>query len=319
MNIDNKLLMILQYNFPISKRPFKEIGNDIGLKEDEVIRIIKTFSSMNIIKRISLHMEPMILDDRVRALIGFKVDRANIEKIAITVNKLKGLKHNYLRDDDKYNIWFTLKRSSKDDIEDEVKKFLGSGIISDYVILYTKKIYKLDVRYDLYKGISWSPPVVSEPDIDAFKKLDINRDLLKELIKGIIITERPFKIYTEKYGISEDSLIENILYLRKHRIIRYFGATLNSEEIGFSENAMIVFKSRENNINNIFIKLVKDIPEATHCIERKPDKVKWDFHGYIMIHSRDREYIKPIIDKVTEYDEITKYKVVYSEKNLGGY
>jgi len=319
MNIENKLLMKLQYNFPISKRPFEDIGDYIGLREDEVIKIVKRLYSKNIIKRISLHIEPMILDNKVRALIGFRIDKANIGKVARAINKLKGLKHNYLRDDDKYNVWFTLKRSSKEDIEDEIKKFLDYGIVDDYVILYTKRIYKLDVRYDLYKGISWSPPVVSDPDINAFKKLDIDKSLLKKLIKGIVITYRPFKIYTEKYGLSEDLLLENIHYLYRHRIIRYFGATLNSEEIGFSENAMVVFKSRENRTSNLFIKLVKDIPEATHCIERKSDEVKWDFHGYIMLHSKNRESIKPIVDKVMKYNEIIKYKVVYSEKNLGGY
>ena len=310
------LLMELQYNFPLSRRPFKDVGSKLKLTENEVIKLIRRLVNESIIRRISLNLEPMILDNRARALIGLRVKDAYIRDVGKMVNNIEGVKHNYLRDDRRFNLWFTLKLNSFEEINSVVGKIVSTGLVEDYIILPTKRIYKLDVRYDLYKGISWGPPVASKPDKSMLKKVNLNKDILMELSKGIKVVEDPFKELSSKYGFNIDTFLEELYKLFKYRLGRFFGATLDSYGIGFRENAMILISVDEDSVPNLFNKLIRDIPEATHCIERLPPNEAWRYRGYIMLHSRERSLITPIIDRLNHYNEVEEVSILYSIMDL---
>ncbi|MFU8767959.1 MAG: Lrp/AsnC family transcriptional regulator, partial [Candidatus Methanoperedens sp.] len=49
---DKKLLNIIQLDFPLVKTPFKQLGESIGLGEDEVISRIKRLCNEGAIRRI---------------------------------------------------------------------------------------------------------------------------------------------------------------------------------------------------------------------------------------------------------------------------
>lgn len=316
-DIVKTLLMELQYNFPLSRRPFRDIGSKLKLSENEVVRFVRKLVHRNIIRRISLNLEPMLLDSGVRALIGLKVEEKYARDVGRVINDIEGVKHNYLRDDKQFNLWFTLKLDTFKEINSIVNMILSTGYVEDYIILPTKRIYKLDVRYNLYKGISWSPPIESKSDKSMLKKINLDRDIIIDLSRGIDVVEEPFKEYLYKYGFSIDAFLEELHKLLKYRLGRYFGATLDSYGIGFKENAMILVSVDEDRVPNLFRKIVHDIPEATHCIERESPNNVWKYKGYIMIHSKERSLMTPIINHIKKYNEVDDVNIVYSIMDLG--
>ena len=50
--IDRKIIQILQDDFPIVGRPWKEVGDKLNLKEDDVINRLKRLNELGIIRKI---------------------------------------------------------------------------------------------------------------------------------------------------------------------------------------------------------------------------------------------------------------------------
>ncbi len=59
-------------------------------------------------------------------------------------------------------MWFTVKAKSVEEIEAIVESIAEQCGVDDYVILPTKRVYKMDVKYDLYRGVSWSERGLSQ-------------------------------------------------------------------------------------------------------------------------------------------------------------
>ena len=316
MNKDIELLMKLQYDFPLSKTPFSDLGEGLGLNEEEVLRIIDKYFRNKVITRIGAQIDYRLFGRKYRALIGFKVDKEDIASAAELINRLEGVKHNYLRDGSKYNVWFTISSDSEEDIYKVVWRSAEKIGVEDYVILPTRRVYKLDVRYDLYKGISWSPPILQKTHISSLEELDIDFNLINDLIYHFNLVKRPFKLLSIKYDVKEDSILDIIEKLYSLGVMKFFGAQLNPEKISFKENAMIVLKIEDDKTKEICMSLVKKFSEITHCVERTADLVKWNFPIYFMIHSKERNMINSIIKSVSQLSGVIETKSLFSIVNL---
>lgn len=127
--LDKKLIVLLQERFPLVSRPFKALARSLSVSEDDVIRRTKRLKARGIIKRIGPVHNPQNLGYRRRALVGMLVPENELEKTVKIVNSFAEVTHNYLRQDDSFNIWFTLicpTQKRVDDIIREIK--LKSGI-----------------------------------------------------------------------------------------------------------------------------------------------------------------------------------------------
>ncbi len=90
------LLMELQYNFPITRRPFLDIARRIGEDEDWVLDETRNLMSNGLIKRIGA-----IVNYRSRglvsALIGVNVPSELIDDVARAINSDPQVSHNFVR------------------------------------------------------------------------------------------------------------------------------------------------------------------------------------------------------------------------------
>ncbi|NON62916.1 Lrp/AsnC family transcriptional regulator, partial [Acidianus sp. DSM 29099] len=55
-DLDKKLLMELEYNFPVTVSPFQTIAERLNLTEEEIISKIKVLIDNEIIKRIGMYI-----------------------------------------------------------------------------------------------------------------------------------------------------------------------------------------------------------------------------------------------------------------------
>ncbi|MEO1784262.1 hypothetical protein V4762_04195 [Thermodesulfobium sp. 4217-1] len=143
--VEETLLEKIQHNFPIVEKPFDELGAQLGISGQEVIKILQKLKSEGIIRLIGGVFDPRKLGFK-GTLVGLKVDNDHIENVVERINKCHGVSHNYLRDHE-YNLWFTLIMPSKEEIDafiDDLRK--EEGIIS-LVELPAKRIFKIDVRF----------------------------------------------------------------------------------------------------------------------------------------------------------------------------
>ncbi len=309
MNIID-LLMTLQYDFPIHETPFRVIASKFKIGEDKLIQEIKNLKSNKIIRRIG-----SVLNYRSRrleaALVALEVPEPYVEDIAHHINNLGGISHNFLRNH-KFNIWFVIKRKSIKDIISEVRDICNRYPINNFVILKSCNTYRLDVRFDLHKGISRAKILrqnQNPPRLEEVSKIPI--EALKE-IKDIDVCERPFEKVANKYNIDSKLLIFEIRKLIDYGVLRDFYAVLNQDAIGFKTNAMIVIKNYTDDIDKIL-----KLEEPTHIVYREQiysTDPSVNLSGiYLMLHAKDASIINDYVhDKLRNY----KREVILSMKNL---
>jgi DNA-binding Lrp family transcriptional regulator len=145
--INLKLLAAVQEGFPISPRPFRDLGRALGLEEDEVISRLAMLQKEGLVRRIG-----PILDLRrmgksgILAALAVPLDRA--DGVAEVVSLYPEVSHNYLRPNDSgYNLWFTVSGTEEriQDILQEIRAKTGLKML----VLPTLKIFKIGVKFDI--------------------------------------------------------------------------------------------------------------------------------------------------------------------------
>ncbi|MDV4343769.1 Lrp/AsnC family transcriptional regulator [Methanoculleus sp. YWC-01] len=145
---DRVLLQQVQDDFPLDPRPYRVLGEILGMPEREVMGRLTDLSRRGVIRHIAPILEPGSLGIRASTLVAMRVPEERMHEVAAIVNEYDGVSHNYRRDGD-YNLWFTIAAAD----EEELSKTLGeigrrSMIPSrDVLNLPVVRRFKLDVRF----------------------------------------------------------------------------------------------------------------------------------------------------------------------------
>jgi len=146
-DIDRKLLNEIQSNFPVTRRPYKDLGVRLSCSEDNILTRIKRLKKEGIIRRIGGNFDSQRIGFTT-TLCAARVSDDKIEEFVTAVNKYPGVTHNYLRDH-YYNIWFTFVAPNMKVIDryiDEIIKYTG---VEEILNLPAVKTFKILVNFDL--------------------------------------------------------------------------------------------------------------------------------------------------------------------------
>lgn len=141
------LLNRIQSNFPITPRPYRDIGADLGLSEEEVIERVRRLKSENIIRRIGGNFVPGKLGF-VSTLCAARVPENRIEAFSKIVNAYPGVTHNYVREN-AYNVWFTFIAPSMSLIDRYLEEIRNKSGVTDIINLPATHVFKIRARFNL--------------------------------------------------------------------------------------------------------------------------------------------------------------------------
>jgi DNA-binding Lrp family transcriptional regulator len=110
-DLDRRLINGWQGGFPLSERPFAEVGEKLGISEEEAISRISRLLESGYLTRFG----PLFNAERMGgglSLSALKVPEEDYERIAQIVNSFPEVAHNYAREH-ALNMWFVLATESK--------------------------------------------------------------------------------------------------------------------------------------------------------------------------------------------------------------
>ena len=145
--IDKRILNRVQSNFPITRKPYQTIADDLDLTEQEVILRLVRLKKVGIIRRIGANFVPHKVG-HVSTLCAAKVPEEKIAQFAEKVNRYRGVTHNYQRDGE-YNIWFTFIAPSMAEIEANLRQITVETGITDIINLPATQVFKIKAQFDL--------------------------------------------------------------------------------------------------------------------------------------------------------------------------
>ncbi|MGC8496999.1 MAG: Lrp/AsnC family transcriptional regulator [Thermoplasmata archaeon] len=145
--IDKKILALMQEAFPVVSDPYLELSKKLGISKIELFSRVKALYDAGYILKIS----PKYARNTkaIGALIALEVEKELEDKIAEAINNYEEVSHNYIRDSD-YSIWFTISTTSAKGFENIISKIREIKGVKNMLILSSKKLYKLNVEFEVY-------------------------------------------------------------------------------------------------------------------------------------------------------------------------
>ncbi|MBT4484231.1 MAG: hypothetical protein HOC71_11220 [Candidatus Latescibacteria bacterium] len=283
-----KLLAVIQSDFPIEQRPFRETAELIGWTESEVIMTVHT-----LIKNGTIRTFGPVFDARklgyVSTLVAAEVKNERITELAALMDDIDEITHNYLRDYN-LNMWFTITAGSEDimgNIFALIERFSG---VSRILNLPALKVYKIKAVFGAAKTASLTPKESTE-----YQPLDDKeKHIIRRIQDGFPIVEKPFKLVAEQMGIDESVILDTVKYWLKTGVIRRFGARLNHHNAGYTANSMIAWKSGDiDKLGQTFAAL----PYVSHCYRRQSYS-DWPFELYTMVHAKSESELDKLLSEM---------------------
>lgn len=99
------LLNDYQQNFPLSPTPYRDIAEQLGVSEEEVLLAFQLLAEQQMISRIGPVIAPNSIGNS--ALAAMAVPEKDLPRVAEIVNSYSEVNHNYEREN-RFNLWFVL-------------------------------------------------------------------------------------------------------------------------------------------------------------------------------------------------------------------
>jgi DNA-binding Lrp family transcriptional regulator len=145
--LDRKILNLIQTGFPIASRPFREIGERVGISEEEAIQRVKALKSNGAIRRIGGSFDSRKLGF-FSTLCAAKVPPKKLKRFNQVINSYPGVTHNYTRNH-AYNIWFTFIGESHEAVSHALEEIAQKTGVEEILSLPARRTFKIKVNFEL--------------------------------------------------------------------------------------------------------------------------------------------------------------------------
>ncbi len=311
-----KVLDLVQRKFPLEERPYKKLGDIIGISEARVIDHILELKENRIIRQISAIFNTSALGYKT-SLVAMKVPEEKVEDVARVINEYPGVSHNYLRPGT-YNLWFTIAVPPDQSLEAVVEQLRKESGSYPAIILPAIKKYKLAMVLDVIgdDGDPEEEEYESSNIIprDYFEPTEKNIRIVRCVQEDLPMERKPFAVWADQLGVAEDFLLKWLISKDKGGIIRRFAAVLDHRRAGFTANGMIVWHCDIEELDSLGEYLARQ-PEVTHCYHR-PAHPEWPYNLYAMVHGRTKGECLRIAARLASLPSLREYKVLFSTKEF---
>lgn len=295
--VDKHILDILQHDFPLLSTPFRAIGKEAGVPEQEVITRIAALKKDGIIRQIS----PIFDSSQIgyhSTLAALKVPPGSIEKIAQKLNEHSGISHNYLRDG-VYNIWFTLTMPRSVNLESEVTRIASACSIRESLFLPALKTFKIGFTLNM-TGSSRRrrlKPVLQS--LNQYEPVHLNPEFIRIVQQDMPLISHPFAEAAELLGVSEDAIIAMLEAYISKGWIRRIAAVLKPVQAGFPVNLLVAWSTKSQDVIDSLGMCAASFPTVSHCYQR-PFSSVWPYSVYTMLHGQTIEECDAVVAELAE-------------------
>lgn len=149
-DIDKKIVTLIQAGFPVCARPFAEIGEQLGIGEEEAIERIKAIKESGEIRRMGASFDSRRLGYS-STLCAVHVPPEKLEEAVEVVNSYLNVTHNYERNHH-YNMWFTCIAPSRERIIEILSEMEQRAGIGPIINLPAERLFKIQVDLPVIDG-----------------------------------------------------------------------------------------------------------------------------------------------------------------------
>ncbi|MFQ6030415.1 MAG: Lrp/AsnC family transcriptional regulator, partial [Dehalococcoidia bacterium] len=210
---DRKLLNLIQSQFPLVDQPYQQLGEELGITEEQVIDRLTELKRQNVVRQISAIFDTRRLGYKT-TLVAMAYEPESLHDSALFINRHPGVSHNYAREGSYYNLWFTLAVPPDHDLETTAQRMAQDTQALSVRIMPTVRFFKIGVNFDMVrqKGSSYnySPDGFDESAAKGWNKpvpiSESDRAAIRELQEDLALVPRPFDGMAQRLGLTNSGL-----------------------------------------------------------------------------------------------------------------
>jgi DNA-binding Lrp family transcriptional regulator len=271
-----------QRGFPLTPRPFAEIGRRCGLREDQVLGRFVELKSRGIVDRVGPVFRPNTVGASMLAAMA--VPPARLAQVAALVSAQRGVNHNYEREHS-INLWFVVAGSGEQPVRATLARIeQATGL--EVLRLPLLEEFHIDLGFDL--GTHAAPR--GQPPLELKRLSTEEKKLVAAVSEGLPLLPAPYGAIAQSTGSTEAAVIGRLGDMLADGRIRRIGAVIRHRSVGYRANAMAVWDVPESRIAALGRSLARD-PCVTLCYRRARARPRWPYNLYCMVHGRSRSRV----------------------------
>jgi DNA-binding Lrp family transcriptional regulator len=319
--VDAALIDGFQSGFPVCSRPFRAVGETLGVSESEALSRVKSLYERGIIRRFGAVLNPPVIGSSTLAAVRAPEER--FSEIADVINEYRQVNHNYRRDH-AWNMWFVITASSRetrDRILSAIEERTGCTVLNlpmltDFYINLEFPVVNTDrfARESVSNTDAVEATTISEESTGGLSALDAA--VLLEIQEGLPLSLTPYGDVARAVESEERAVIDSVSRLREAGCIKRIGCVVNHITTGFDANCMVVWDVPDEALEECG-RAVGALPYVTLCYHRpRRRELGWEYNLFTMIHGREAAAVDAQIDELaTEYLRY-KHERLYSTETL---
>lgn len=329
--IDGKLLDAAQAGISLVERPYRALGEGLGLAEGDVLERVARLKADSIIRNIGAIFDTSRLGYR-SSLVGFRLREECVDQAAALINAHPGVSHNYLRtfafsNDYRpasycpYNIWFTLAVPPESQLGlDGSVAVLAREAGADAARLFPAlRVFKIGVRLDMdAEGTGTRKEegqfFAGNGGAAGYCLNHAERQIVRVLQHDLALVEEPFREVARQCGLGVEAVLAGAQELLKRKIMRRFAAILNHRKAGYTGNVMVAWPVPEEKVEAIGHQMAQ-FRAVSHCYQR-PAYPEWPFTLFTMVHQKSREACEETVAAISHEAGIDDYAMLWTTREF---
>ncbi|MGM0590877.1 MAG: Lrp/AsnC family transcriptional regulator [Halobacteriota archaeon] len=319
-SVDAVLVDDYQSGFPVVERPFRVVGDHLGVSESDALDRVRRLRERGVFRRFGAVLNPPVIGSSTLAAV--KAPDERFDEIADVINGYRQVNHNYRRDHE-WNMWFVVtagSREKRDEILADIESRTGCEVLN----LPMLTDYYIDLEFPVVNEDRFARESVAETTVSATRiseeatgtlsTLDV--DVLLAIQDGLPLSLTPYRDVAEAVGADVDAVLDAIARLLESGCIKRIGCVVNHVVTGFDANCMVVWDVPDDELDD-YGTAVGSLPYVTLCYHRprRPEQ-GWPYNLFTMIHGRDPDVVDAKIDELADEHLPVDHERLYSTETL---
>lgn len=304
-DLDRMLLDRIQTSFPISRRPYDVLAEDLGHAASEWLGRVRRLTEDGIIRGIAPVFEPTRIG-HVTSLATLAVPSSRLDAVADMVSEYPEVTHNYSRDH-AYSLWFALVAHGQTRLDSVLRGIEARAACGPVYPLPTRRRFKIRVDFDFGSAAREASGI--EP-AGSPERIDVDPVLVHRLCQPLPLEAEPYDVLAASLELDPDSVIAEIIRYSRAGVIRRLGALVRHHRAGFGANAMVVFRVPDEAIGACGERLA-EFTAVSHCYERPP-LPRLPYNLYAMVHAHHDDECRALAAEMARAIGVRDYLALFT-------
>jgi DNA-binding Lrp family transcriptional regulator len=286
---DILLIEELHGGFPLSDRPFAEVGARLGMGETQVLQRLHRLLARGMLTRFG----PLFHIERAGGLFvlaAMAVPEADFDAVAALLHGMPEVAHNYRREH-RLNMWFVIAAETPAAAQEALGRIAFATALQVHAFPKERE-YHVELRLPLRSAacaldLPAPKPAPAAPVPRDDRPLnEFERCLVAATQSGLPLVERPYEAVAATLGTDAAAVRQTLADMLARGLIRRIGAVPHHVRLGFTANGMSVWDVDDAQVDALG-EAVGRLPGVSHCY-RRPRRPGWPYNLFAMLHGRSR-------------------------------